>query len=82
MIEVESLPMKFKSAADAVKRFIRKVSEQGAKACQGAVHVTRVMIFLHSAKDFPSILKLYGMENSEDRMKDGAPRRAAFFMKE
>jgi hypothetical protein len=66
LIKMESVTMKFKSTVDAEKRFIRKVNKEVARTGQDAVHVLRVMIFLHSAKDFPSVLKLYGMENSED----------------
>jgi hypothetical protein len=66
LIKMESVTRKFKSTVDVEKRFIGKVSEEVARAGQDAVHVLRVMIFLHSAKDFPSVLKLYGLENSED----------------
>lgn len=66
LIRMESVTKKFKSTIDAEKGFIRKVSKEVARAGQDAVHVLRVMIFLHSAKDFPSALKLYGIENSED----------------
>jgi hypothetical protein len=35
-------------------------------AVQDAARVLRVMAFLHSAKDLPSILRLYGIENSSE----------------
>jgi hypothetical protein len=66
LIKMESVTRKFKSTVVAAKRLIRKVSEEVARAGQDAAHVFRVMIFLHSAKDFPSVLKLYGIENSEN----------------
>lgn len=63
---MESVTKKFKSTVDAEKRFIWKVRKEVVRAGQDAAHVLRIMIFLHSAKDFPSVLKLYGMGNSED----------------
>jgi hypothetical protein len=63
---MECLPVKFKSQVDAEKRFIRKVYMEVVRAGQEAVHVLKIMVFLHSAKDFQSVLKLYGMENCED----------------
>ena len=35
-------------------------------AVQDAARVLRVMAFLHSAKDLPSILRLYGIENPSE----------------
>lgn len=61
---VESVAMKFKSITDARKRAIRTASIEVARAAQGAAHVLRIVIFLHSAKDFPSVLRLYGIEDS------------------
>ena len=60
-IKMESMILIFESAVVAERRFMWKVKEV-ARAGQDAVCVLRVMIFLHSAKDFPSVLKLYGME--------------------
>jgi hypothetical protein len=49
----------------------RDVSSEGAseevgRAVQEAAHVLRIMVFLHSTKDFPSVLRLYGMEVSSE----------------
>ena len=47
---------------DAQKRVIRTASREVVRAAQEAVHVLRIAIFLHSAKDFSSVLGLYGTE--------------------
>jgi len=62
---MEYLTVKFKSKVDAGKRFIRKIYEV-VRAGQEVAHLLKIMVFLHSAKDFQSVLKLYGIENCED----------------
>jgi hypothetical protein len=47
---------------ERAKRAIRTARLKVAKAVQDAARVLRIMIFLHSAKDFPSALRLYGIE--------------------
>jgi hypothetical protein len=37
-----------------------------ARAVQDAARVLRIVIFLHSAKDFSSVLRLYGIENPSE----------------
>ena len=59
-----SIAVKFKSMVDAGKRAIQMTSRETAKTAQNAARVFKIMIFLHSAKDFPSVLRLYGMEDS------------------
>jgi hypothetical protein len=49
---------------ERAKRVVRTASEEVASAVQDAAHVLRIMILLRSAKDFPSILRLYGIESS------------------
>lgn len=56
--------MKFRSIVGAEKRVIWRASEEVGRAVQEAAHVLRIMIFLHSTKDFSSVLRLYGMEGS------------------
>jgi hypothetical protein len=58
--------MKFERTVDRGKRCIQKVSIEVVKAGKEAAHVLKIMIFLHSAKDFQSVLRLYGMENCEE----------------
>ena len=41
------------------------------RAGQEVVHLLKIMVFLHLAEDFQSILELYGMENCEDWMENG-----------
>jgi len=56
--------MKFKNAIDAGRRVIQAANMKVARAMEYSAHVFRIMIFLHSAKDFPSVLRLYGIDNS------------------
>jgi hypothetical protein len=51
-------------AGDCVKRAVRTASIEVARAVQGTVRIFKIIIFLHSAKDFPSVLRLYGIEDS------------------
>jgi hypothetical protein len=62
--EKGSVAEKFKSVVDAKKSLVRTVGMEVARAFQDATRVIRIMIFLHSAQDFPSILRLYGLEDS------------------
>jgi hypothetical protein len=61
---IEWVSVKFREVINAEKRALRTAGKEVARAVQDAVHVLKVMIFLHSAKDFPSVLRLYGIENS------------------
>jgi hypothetical protein len=54
-------------AGDFAKRAVRAVSIEVARAVQGTVCIFKIIIFLHSAKDFPSVLRLYGLEDSSAR---------------
>lgn len=64
--KTESVTTKFKSIIDAEKRAIQKASMEVARAAQDAARVVRIIIFLHSVKDFPSVLRLYGIEESSE----------------
>jgi hypothetical protein len=64
LTKIESVNMKFKAIVDIVKCAIRTGRMEVAKAVQETACVFRIMIFLHSAKDFPSVLRLYGIEGS------------------
>lgn len=59
----ESVTMKFRSMIDAEKRAVRKVRAEVGSATRDAASVFRIAILLHSAKDFPSALRLYGIED-------------------
>jgi len=60
--------MKFRSVVSAERRVIRKASEEVGRAVQEAAHVLRIMVFLHSTKDFSSVLRLYGMSDGSARL--------------
>jgi hypothetical protein len=77
--KIESVTVKSKSIVDAEKRVIRKASMEVARAVQDAVRVLRIMIFLHSAKDFSSVLRLYGMEDSSGTEWKTAEKMSYFF---
>lgn len=61
---IEWVIVKSRKVISVEKRALRTAGKEAAKTVQDAVHVLKVMIFLHSAKDFPSVLRLYGIENS------------------
>jgi hypothetical protein len=46
-------------------RSFRTARTEVGKAVQDVVHILRIMTFLHSAKDLPSVLRLYGIEDSD-----------------
>ena len=48
---------------DRTGSFVHTISMKVATAIKESAHVFRIMVFLHSAKDFPSVLKIYGIEN-------------------
>jgi hypothetical protein len=39
------------------------------KALQEASRIFRIAVFLHSAQDFPTILRLYGLENTSQEAR-------------
>ena len=51
---------------ERARRAIRTVSVEVARAVQDAARVLRIVIFLHSAKDFSSVLRLYGIKNPSE----------------
>jgi len=61
---MESVTAKFKTVIDAEKRAFRTARMTVERAAQDAARVLRIIVFLHSAKDFPSVLRLYGVEES------------------
>ncbi len=61
---IESVTIKLKSAVHAKKSAIWAGNKKVAGATQDAARVLRIMIFLHSAKDLTSVLRLYGIDNS------------------
>jgi hypothetical protein len=51
---------------ERAKRAIQTASTEIARAMQEAARVLRIIIFLHSAKNFPSILRLYRIESPSE----------------
>jgi hypothetical protein len=64
MSRMESVTAKFKTVIDNEKRAFRTARMTVGRTTQDAARVLRIIIFLHSAKDFPSVLRLYGIEES------------------
>lgn len=62
LIEERKLSMKLEGLIADKRRFAREIRAWAVKTVRNAVHVLRIMIFLHSARDFSSVLKLYGAE--------------------
>jgi hypothetical protein len=62
--KIESATVRFKNIADAGKSVIWTVRIEFARSAQEAAHVLRIIVFLRSTKDFASVLRLYGMEES------------------
>jgi hypothetical protein len=54
--EKGSVAEKFNSLVDAERRFVRTVKMEAGRAFQDAACVVRIMIFLHSTRDFPLFL--------------------------
>jgi len=48
------------------KRAIRTARLEVSRAMKDAAHILRIMVFLHSAEDFPSVLRLYGIEECSE----------------
>jgi hypothetical protein len=70
-ISLETEPMKkvmmgWISLGECAKRAIRTVRLEVSKAVQDAARILRIIVFLHSAEDFPSVLRLYGIEECSD----------------
>jgi hypothetical protein len=61
---MEIVIAKFKTVIDGEKRAFRTTRMKVGRAAQDTARVLRIVIFLHSAKDFPSVLRLYGIEES------------------
>jgi hypothetical protein len=50
--------------AERVKHAVRTATIEVARAVQEASRILKIITFLPSAKDLPSFLKLYGIEDS------------------
>ena len=62
LIEERKLSMKLEGLIADERRFAREIRAGAVKTVRNAVRVLRIIIFLHSARDFSSVLKLYGAE--------------------
>jgi len=50
----------------STKGYVHAVSTKAASAMRETAHIFRIMVFLHSAKDFRSVLRLYGVESASE----------------
>ena len=62
-MDTDNMSISFWASA---KRAVRTAGMEIGRALQGGVHLLRIIAFLHSAKDFPSVLRLYGIEDSSE----------------
>ena len=62
LIEERKLSMKLEGLIANKRRFAREIRAGAVKTVRNEVRVLRIIIFLHSAMDFSSVLKLYGAE--------------------
>jgi hypothetical protein len=62
MSKAATFHLRFGKHATRARSFRTARTEVG-KAVQDVVHIIRIMTFLHSAKDLPSVLRLYGIED-------------------
>lgn len=62
-MDTNNAPISFWARA---KRAVGTAGLEIGRAFQGAVHLLRIIVFLHSAKDFPSVLRLYGIGDSSE----------------
>lgn len=51
-------------AGDDVKCVVQSAVLRIARTGEEVMRIVRIMAFLHSAKDLPSVLRLYGVESS------------------
>ena len=63
---IELTATKFKGIIDAEKCTVRNVIEKVARTVRYSVCILRIVLFLHSAKDLSSVLRLYGVEDSSE----------------
>ena len=59
---IEWVTTKFWSVVDAWKRAVRTAGVRAVSALGDVASVFKIAVFLHSAKDFASVLRLYGIE--------------------
>ena len=50
---------------------VHAIRKKATTAMRETAHVFRIMVCLHSAKDFPSVLRIYGIENTTKAGKTG-----------
>lgn len=63
LIKARKLSIKLECMTMVGRRFARKIRVEAARTLRGVVRIFRIMVFLHSAKDLSSVLKLYGAED-------------------
>jgi hypothetical protein len=59
--------MKLEGLIADKRRFAREIRAGAVKTVRNVVRVLRIMIFLHFARDFSSVLKFHGVDDSSVR---------------
>jgi hypothetical protein len=62
--KTESLTIRLEDRVKAWKRAVLRACIGLVKAAKDGIRVLKIMVFLHSATDFTSVLRLYGIEGS------------------
>ena len=66
LIRERKLNMKLEHMIVEERLFAHNIRTEAVKIIRNAVRALKIMIFLHSAKDFSSVLKLYGTIDSSE----------------
>lgn len=72
---MDQVTVKLTRISCAKKSLVQAARMKATRATRDVAHVLRIMIFLHSAKDFSSVLRLYGMENPSGAKPKTVERR-------
>jgi hypothetical protein len=54
------------SIKDRARNIFHMTNMKAKTDIREAAHVLRIMVFLHNAKDFPTVLKVYGIESTSE----------------
>lgn len=62
MTEIKSFGVKCRILVAKMNRAFQNAKTEVVRSVHETLHVFRIMLFLHSAKDFTAILRLYGKD--------------------
>jgi hypothetical protein len=62
LTENKSYAVKYRILVAKMNRTLQNARTEVPRSVHETVHVFRIMLFLHSAKDFATVLRLYGKD--------------------